>query len=60
MNKAEDRIEQKKISYYKKVIQGYLQIAKINKNRFVVIDGTKTIQEIHSEVISVIKSKVKI
>ncbi len=60
MNKAEDRIEQKKVSYYKKVIQGYLQIAKINKNRFVVIDGTKTIQEIHTEIISVIKSKVKI
>ena len=60
MNKTEDRIEQKKVSYFNKVIKGYLQIAKNNKNRFVVIDGTKPIQEIHSEIISVIKSKVKI
>lgn len=60
MNKTEDRIEQKKISYYKKVTNGYLQIAKNNKGRFVVIDGTRTIQEIHTEIISVLKSKVKI
>jgi dTMP kinase len=60
MNKKEDRIEQKKISYYKKVINGYLQIAESNKNRFVVIDGARSIQEIHSEIISVLKSKVKI
>lgn len=60
MNKTEDRIEQKKISYYKKVNNGYLQIAKNNKGRFVVIDGTRTIQEIHTEIISVLKSKVKI
>lgn len=60
MNKTEDRIEQKKISYYKKVTNGYLEIAKNNKGRFVVIDGTRTIQEIHSEIISVLKSKVKI
>ncbi len=51
MRKKEDRIEQKKISYYKKVIAGYLKIADNNKGRFVVIDGSKSIEEIHKEII---------
>jgi dTMP kinase len=60
IKKTEDRIEQKKISYYKKVINGYLQIAKNNKRRFVVIDGNESIRNIHNEIISEIKSKIKI
>jgi len=51
MKKKEDRIEQKKISYYKKVISGYLKIADNNNRRFVVIDGSKSIDEIHKEII---------
>jgi dTMP kinase len=51
MRKKEDRIEQKKISYYKKVISGYLKIADNNNRRFVVIDGSKSIDEIHKEII---------
>ncbi|MEO6695966.1 MAG: dTMP kinase [Ignavibacteria bacterium] len=52
MNKKEDRIEQKKISYYKKVINGYLQIAENNKERFVVIDGSNSKNEINLKIIS--------
>lgn len=60
IKKDEDRIEQKKVSYYKKVIAGYLQIADNNKKRFVVIDGTMPIEEIQKEVIhSLFKLKVK-
>jgi len=51
MRKKEDRIEQKKISYYKKVISGYLKIADNNNRRFVVIDGSKSIDDIHKEII---------
>lgn len=54
MKKTEDRIEQKKISYYKKVIKGYLQIAVNDKRRFVVIDGTKSVEDIHAEIISAV------
>lgn len=52
INKTEDRIEQKQISYYNEVINGYLEIAKNNKSRFVVIDGENTIEEIHKEIIN--------
>ncbi len=58
MRKNEDRIEQKKISYYKKVIDGYLQKAKNNKERFVVIDGSNPKDEISHEIINSLK-KVK-
>ncbi len=52
MKKTEDRIEQKKISYYKKVSEGYLKIADNNKRRFVVIDGNRSVEEIHNEIVS--------
>ncbi len=58
--KEEDRIEKKKISYYQKVIKGYLQIAKNHKDRLVVIDGTNSIQKIHNEIIETIKFKCKL
>lgn len=51
MRRKEDRIEQKEISYYKKVIKGYLQIALNNKRRFVVIDGKQKIGDIHQEIV---------
>ena len=58
MKKQEDRIELKKISYYLNVINGYLKIAANNKKRFVVIDGTKSVEVIHKEIIhSVIDNK---
>ncbi|MBK8551179.1 MAG: dTMP kinase [Ignavibacteria bacterium] len=56
MKKTEDRIEQKKISYYNKVIKGYLQIAANDKRRFVVIDGTKSVEDIHAEIVTTVKS----
>lgn len=57
MKKTEDRIEQKKISYYKKVINGYLKIAANNKRRFVVINGNRSVVEIHEEIVShIVKS----
>ena len=52
MKKTEDRIEQKKISYYNKVIKGYLQIANSNRKRFIIIDGKKPVDEIHNEIVS--------
>lgn len=56
MNKSEDRIERKEISYYKKVIDGYLKIANNNKRRFVVIDGSENLQNIHNKIIGIVES----
>ena len=52
IKKVQDRIEQKKVSYYNKVVKGYLEIAAKNKKRFRVLDGRKSINELHKEILS--------
>jgi len=56
MKKSHDRIEQKEISYYTKVINGYRAIAKKDK-RFKVLDGTKPISDLQKEIIKLIFKK---
>lgn len=41
-----DRLEQEDIDFHKKVYEGYLELAKIYKDRYVVIDASKSIDEI--------------
>ena len=52
MKKSHDRIESKKLKYYKKVSAGYLEIARNEKKRFVVINGNDTIINIQKEILS--------
>ena len=53
-SKKRDRIELEKDNFKKKIYKGYLDIARKNRDRFVVIDGEKNIESIFEE----IKSKV--
>ena len=50
--RTEDRIESKKIAYYRKVINGYKKIAEMNKKRFVIVDATASKQEVHKDIVS--------
>ncbi len=50
-----DRLEQEKMEFHRKVHQGYIKIASQNKNRIVLIDGTKPIEAIKDEIISHVK-----
>ncbi len=59
MKKAGDRIENKTLTYYKKVVAGYLKIAKANKKRFKVIDGKKDVNDIHKYIVSSISSHTR-
>lgn len=52
-----DRIELSKKFFYEKVRNGYLKLAKKDK-RFVVIDGTQTIEKIHTEIINNIEKRI--
>ena len=45
-----DRIEQKGESYHKKVRNGYLKLAEQNPDRIVVIDASKTPDEIFEKI----------
>lgn len=52
-----DRIEVSTIKFFEKVRNGYLKIAKKNK-RFIVIDGTKKIDEVHQQIIIHVEAKL--
>ena len=54
-SKRRDRIELEESNFRKKIYEGYLDTARKNKDRFVVIDGEKSIKDIFEEV----KSKVE-
>jgi len=58
MKKAGDRIENKTLLYYKKVVAGYLKIAEQNKKRFKVIDGKKNLNDIHAFIVTTLKQKL--
>ena len=51
-----DRIEAKDLAYHNKVRQGYLEIAK-KEDRFVVLDATKTEQELLDIVVKKLKEE---
>jgi len=49
-NRKRDRIELEKDEFQEKIYKGYLDIAKRNKDRFVVINGEKSIESIFEEI----------
>ena len=51
-----DRFENEKISFYQKVRQGYLNIAKQNVGRVSVIDANQTIEEVQKEITQILNS----
>lgn len=55
VGKDKDRMESAGIEFFKRVRQGYLKIAESEPDRVRVIDGTKKIEDIHSEIIEILK-----
>ena len=55
VGKEKDRMESAGIDFHNRVRQGYLVLAKQEPNRIKVFDATKSIEEIHDEVINILK-----
>ena len=53
-----DRMEIEKLDFFRRVRNGYLQMAKDEK-RFIVIDGSKSVEEIHSLIVEHITNFIK-
>lgn len=53
-NKKRDRIEKEKIDFYKRVRQGYLSIARKEKKRLRVTDGSDKIEAVWDEVKNIV------
>lgn len=46
-----DRIESEEFYFHKRVYDGYMRISKRNKNRIKTINGLKSIEEIHADIV---------
>ena len=51
INDKIDRIESSGYDFFNKVRNGYIEIAKNNEDRFIIINGSKTVDEIHNNII---------
>ena len=50
--KSHDRLEAEPLAFHERVRQEFLQIARIDPERYLVVDGTLTIDQIHNEIIN--------
>ena len=57
---SKDKMESSKREFYKNVIAGYDELATIYKNRYVVLDGSRSIELLHKQVKGVLKEKLNI
>ncbi len=52
-----DRLDDGEFSFHQKIRQAYLNWAKKNKDRFVILDGTKDPEEIHQMIVAVLRKR---
>lgn len=53
----EDRYERMGSVFHRNVRRGFLEVAKMHKKRCVVLNGEKTIKELHAEIISAVNQR---
>lgn len=46
----EDRFEQEALAFHQRVRDGYLSLAQAEPERFIILDGTKSIDDLHQEI----------
>lgn len=56
IGKEKDRMESAGIEFFKRVREGYLAVAKQEPERVKLLNGTDKIEDIHSQIIDIIKS----
>ena len=50
--KSKDRLESQPIDFHERVRQEFLQLALLDPERYFIVDGSKSIEETHTEIIS--------
>lgn len=58
VGKEKDRMESAGIEFHNRVRTGYLKLAAQEPNRIKVLDATKSIEEIHKDVINILKNYI--
>lgn len=54
-----DRMESEAIGFFKAVRQGYLELAENNPERFIVLDGSKSIEQLRQQIWGVVQEQLK-
>ena len=57
---VENRNDEKDLEFYESLRQGFLDIAKDNSGRCVIVDAEQSIEAIATEIIKVVENKVHI
>lgn len=55
-----DRLEQENLDFHHRVRRGYLEIARCEEHRFVVVDGEQPVEKLQHQVLGELKSKLQI
>jgi dTMP kinase len=50
-----DRLENEKLDFHKRVYEGYLAVAEKNKDRVVKIDSSKNVDEVFEQIVTAMK-----
>ena len=50
-----DRLEMESIEFHKKVRVGFIEIAKREKKRYIIVDGTESVEKIHSKIVKIME-----
>ncbi|CAB4607971.1 unannotated protein [freshwater metagenome] len=50
--KSKDRLEVEPLDFHERIRQEYLQLALLDPERYLVVDGRQTVEEIHQEIIT--------
>lgn len=57
--KNADRLERESLDFHRKVRAGFLAIAEQEKDRYLVLNGSQSVNEIHREIIKKIDEKIR-
>jgi dTMP kinase len=49
---SKDRLESEPVEFHERVRQEFLQLAMLDPDRYLVVDGTQSIQEIHEDIVA--------
>lgn len=56
--KTADRLEEQGIEFYERVFHGYKEICNKNASRLYKIDGSLSVNQVHGQILKVLKSKI--
>lgn len=54
-----DRFEEEGLEFHRRVREGYLQLARLDPQRWVVLDATKPVQELHAQIREIVNQRAK-